>query len=104
MIYKWWGEGFGSNGDALPVGTDHEGSETTLGETVPVDTTTLLKGVSSSAIVAADEIKLTDAEAEAFELPEVLLVTVLELDAEPSILVDSAVSVNKFRYTGIKRV
>ena len=104
MIYKWWRGGFSSNGDTLPVGTDSEGSKTALGETVPVDTTTLLKGVSSSAIVAADEIKLTDAEAEAFELPEVLLVTALELDAEPSILVDSAASVNKFRYMGIKRV
>lgn len=79
------------------MGTDSEGSETMLGEAVPVDTTTLLKGVSLSAIVAVDEIKLTDAEAEAFELPEVLLVTALELDAEPSILVDFAASVNKFR-------
>ena len=103
LIYKWYRGTLSSNGDALPVETDPEGPETIAGGAVPVDTTTLLKGVSPSAIVPRGEIKLILADAKAVELPEVL-VTVLELDAEPSILVSSVVSANKFRYTGIEHM
>lgn len=58
-------------------------------------TTALLKGASAIAIAVAGEIKLTLAVAEAAALPA-LLVSVLELDAELSILVaDSVVSANR---------
>lgn len=71
-----------------------KGPETTIADDDAFvgDTTTLLKG--PTAIVDAGEIKLTLAVADAVELPEAV-VTVLELDAEPSIFLDSILSVNR---------
>lgn len=81
-----------SSGDTLAVETVPKGPETTIADDDAFvgDTTTLLKG--PTAIVDAGEIKLTLAVADAVELPEAV-VTVLELDAEPSIFLDSILSV-----------
>lgn len=83
-----------SSGDTLAVETVPKGPETTIADDDAFvgDTTTLLKG--PTAIVDAGEIKLTLAVADAVELPEAV-VTVLELDAEPSIFLDSILSVNR---------
>lgn len=81
-----------SSEDTLAAETVPKGPETIADDAFVGDTTTLLKG--PTAIVDAGEIKLTLAVADAVELPEVV-VTVLELDAELSIFVDSVLSVNR---------
>ncbi|OAD61603.1 hypothetical protein WN48_00115 [Eufriesea mexicana] len=86
--------GLSSNAEALPVETVPEGPETMADGAGAAATTTLLKGASAIAIVAAGEMKLTLADAEAAALTD-SLVSVLELDAELSTLVDSAVSANR---------
>lgn len=80
-----------SSEDTLAAETVPEGPETIADDAFVGDTTTLLKG--PTAIVDAGEIKLTLAVADAVELP--VIVTVLELDAELSIFVDSVLSVNR---------
>lgn len=94
-LYNGWrGVLIRSSGDTLAVETVPKGPETTIADDDAFvgDTTTLLKG--PTAIVDAGEIKLTLAVADAVELPEAV-VTVLELDAEPSIFLDSILSVNR---------
>lgn len=81
-----------SSEDTLAAETEPRGAETIVDDAFVGDTTTLLKG--PTAIVDAGEIKLTLAVADAVELPEVV-VTLLELDAEPSIFLDSLLSVNR---------
>lgn len=80
-----------SSEDTLAAETVPKGPETIADDAFVGDTTTLLKG--PTAIVDAGEIKLTLAVADAVELP--VIVTVLELDAELSIFVDSVLSVNR---------
>lgn len=88
-----------SSEDTLAAETVPKGPETIADDAFVGDTTTLLKG--PTAIVDAGEIKLTLAVADAVELPEVV-VTVLELDAELSIFVDSVLSVARLGPSSVR--
>lgn len=70
-----------------------KGPETIADDAFVGDTTTLLKG--PTAIVDAGEIKLTLAVADAVVMLPEVVVTLLVLDAVPSIFLDSVLSVNR---------
>lgn len=103
-LYNGWrGVLIWSSEDTLAVETVPKGPETIADDAFVGDTTTLLKG--PTAIVDAGEIKLTLAVADAVVMLPEVVVTLLVLDAVPSIFLDSVLSVNRsiihgYRYRG----